>query len=115
TKIIEKIDTNITDVTDTRIFRLINADAIETAEMINTLYGDPNSQSNQSRNGNNQRGQNRQGFAGFNPFGQQQPQSAANNGQSQRALLEAKVVAVGDGRTNSLIITAARDTMAQIA
>jgi len=115
TEIITKIDTAITDVSDTRIFRLENADAMETAEMINTLYGDSTAQSNQSRNGNNQRGQNRQagGFGGFNPFGQQQQPAAS--GQSDRALLQAKVVAVGDGRTNSLIITAARDTMAQIA
>lgn len=113
TEIVTKIDTSITEVTDTRIFRLQNADAMETAEMINTLYGDSSSRTGQSGN-NNQRGQGRQGGGGFGAlFGQQQP--AASGGQSDRALLQAKVVAVGDGRTNSLIVTAARETLTQIA
>ncbi len=111
TEIVTKIDTSITEVTDTRIFRLQNADAMETAEMINTLYGDTTAQAGQARNGNNQGRQGGGGFGAF--FGQQQP--AATGGQSGRALLQAKVVAVGDGRTNSLIVTAARETLTQIA
>ncbi len=113
TEVVNKIDTNINDVTDTRIFKLQHADAIETAEIITSLYGDNTAQTQNSQN--NQRGQGRQGggFGGFNPFGQQQQSTSAN--QSDRALLQAKVVAVGDGRTNSLIVTAAPDTMTQIA
>jgi general secretion pathway protein D len=115
TEIVNKIDTSITEVTDTRIFRLQHADAMETAEIINSLYGDSSSQSGQSRNGS-RRGQGGQqgGFGGgFNPFAPQQ--QSTGTGQSERALLQAKVVAVGDGRTNSLIVTAAREAMAQIA
>ncbi len=112
TEVVNKIDTNTNDVTVTRIFRLQRADAVETAEILTTLYGDSTtSQTSQ----NNQRGQGRQGggFGGFNPSGPQQQSTSA--GQSDRALLQSKVVAVGDGRTNSLIVTAAPDTMAQIA
>ncbi len=36
-------------------------------------------------------------------------------GLSERALLQSQVVAVGDPRTNSLLVTASHDTMAQIA
>ena len=111
TEVVNKLDTNTTDVTNTRIFHLLHADATETAEIITSLYGDTTSQNS---NNSNQRGQGgRGGFGGFNPFGQQQP--AAGTDKSERALLQAKVVAVGDGRTNSLIVTAAPDTLAQIA
>ena len=111
TEVVNKLDANITDVTVTRIFHLLHADAMETAEIINTLYGESTTQNS---NNTNQRGQGRQGgFGGFNPFGQQ-PQAAGAD-KSERALLKAKVVAVGDGRTNSLIVSAAPDTMAQIA
>ena len=111
TEVVNKIDTNINDVTDTRIFKLQHADAVETAEILNSLYGDTTAQTSQNSQ-NNQRGQGRQGGF-FNPFGPQQQSTSAN--QSERALLQSKVVAVGDGRTNSLIVSAAPDTMAQIA
>ena len=111
TEVVNKIDTNINDVTDTRIFKLQHADAVETAEILNSLYGDTTAQTSQNSQ-NNQRGQGRQGGF-FNPFGPQQQSTSAN--QSERALLQSKVVAVGDGRTNSLIVSAAPDTMTQIA
>lgn len=111
TEVISKIDTSITDVTDTRIFRLINADATETAEIITSLYADTSSQTSQ-QNRNNQGG--RGGFGGFGGFGGQGGQQSTTQ-TSGRALLQAKVVAVGDPRTNSLLVTAAADTMAQIA
>ena len=111
TEVVNKIDTNINDVTDTRIFKLQHADAVETAEILNSLYGDTTAQTAQTAQ-NNQRGQGRQGGF-FNPFGPQQQSGSAN--QSERALLQSKVVAVGDGRTNSLIVSAAPDTMTQIA
>ncbi|MGB8170384.1 MAG: secretin N-terminal domain-containing protein, partial [Chthoniobacteraceae bacterium] len=109
TDIVTKIDTSTTDVTSTRIFNLIHADAVETADIINTLYSDATSQATQARNRNgNSRGQTG-GFPG-------QPQaSASSSGQSERALMQARVVAVGDPRTNSLLVNAARDTIAEIA
>ena len=112
TEVVNKIDTNITDVTTTRIFRLLHADAMETAETINGIFGDTTSQTN---SGSNQRGQGRQGggFGGFNPFGPQ-PQPAGN-AQSERALKQDKVVAVGDARTNSLIVAASPATLTDIA
>ena len=56
----------------------------------------------------------RPGFGG--PFGgfPGQPQQTGTQ-QSGRALLQSRVVAVGEPRTNSLIVTAARETMTQIA
>ncbi len=110
--VVEKLDTSITEVTETRIFRLLHADATELATLVGNLYGDTSSQSNNSRNRNGQNGNQTRGM-GF--FGQQPQPQATSGAQSERAILQAKVVAVGDPRTNSLIITAARDTMMQIS
>ena len=115
TDIVTKIDTSTTDVTSTRIFNLIHADAVETADIINSLYGDVTTQASQSRNrngsgnNNNQRGGPQ--FGGFPGA----PQSSSSGNQSERALMQARVVAVGDGRTNSLLVNAARDALAEIA
>ena len=107
TDVVEKLDTNIEDVTETRIFRLQHADATELAETLTKLYPDTSSQ---NRNGQGNQG-GRGGFFGGFPG---QPQQNSTQ-QSGRALLQSKVVAVGEPRTNSLIVTAARETMTQIA
>lgn len=111
--VVKKIDTSTTDVTSTRIFNLLHSDAVETAEIINTLYSDASSQTSQSRNRNGRdRGQSGGGFPGFPG----QPQSSGSSGsQSERALMQARVVAVGDPRTNALLVNAASDAMAEIA
>jgi general secretion pathway protein D len=118
TDIVKRIDTSVTDATSTRIFRLVHADAVETADIVNTLYSDATTQTSQSsRNGqrNNQRNGNQGGggFPGFPGFGG--AATATGGGQSERALMQARVVAVGDGRTNSLLVSAARDTLLEIA
>ncbi len=109
TEIVNKIDTNITDVSTTRIFRLEKADALETADLITASFGDTTAQTAQ----NNQRGQQRQG-GGFGGNGNGQQQNT-NTARSERALQEARVVAVGDARTNSLLVSASRETMSTIA
>lgn len=115
TDIVTKIDTSTTDVTSTRIFNLIHADAVEMADIINTLYSDATSQaSSQSRNRNGNNGRGGQGGPQFGGFPGQQ-QGGGASGQSERALMQARVVAVGDPRTNSLLVNAARDTIAEIA
>jgi type II secretory pathway component GspD/PulD (secretin) len=106
--VISRLDTNIADVTETQIFRLQHADASELADVLNTLYADSGS----SSNSNGGRGQGFQ-MGGWPGFGQ--PQNNANSQRSKRALLQSRVVAVPDARTNSVIVSAARETMAQIA
>jgi general secretion pathway protein D len=104
--VIMQIDTSITDVTDTQIFRLQHADAVEMADIITNLYAEDNAQSGQRRGDTrgDRRGDGRDGRGG---------QTTAQ--QSTRSLLQAKVVAVGDPRTNSLVVTAAQGSMTQIA
>lgn len=102
-QIVEQLDSNIADITEVKVFRLEYADAAELADLINELYYDTTTTTTQTRGG---RGGGPPGFArGGN----------ANSQRSQRSLLQARVVAVGDPRTNSLIVTAARETMMTIA
>lgn len=117
TDIVTRIDTSITAVTETRIFDLKHADAVELAAIITQLYSESGSQSNRSSSG-------RSGFSGGPPgfpfpFGSSSSRSSSssssNGEQSQRALQEAKVTAVGDPRTNSVLVIAARDTLMEIA
>lgn len=99
TDIINRIDTNISDITDTRIFHLLHADATELANELNSLYSDSGPTS-----GANRRAQ-----------PQQAQRSTSNTGQSTRALLQSRVVAVADPRTNSVIISASKDAMPELA
>lgn len=126
-ELVAKVDRSTTDITDTRVFRLINADAVETADLINALYGDGTTNSSSSTaqaGGQNRNGAGRNGGGNGNRNGGGNipglpPQFAAllgNNGaRSERALAQARVVAVGDPRTNSLLVSASRDSIAAIA
>lgn len=113
-EIIVQIDTSISDVTQTRIFRLTHADAMELAEIVNSVFSDLG-----GNNQNGQRGGRGQGqWPGQGQWGQGQGQGRGGNPQSQqsgRALLQSRVVAVGDPRTNSMIVNAARDTLVEIS
>jgi len=117
TEIVTRIDTSITAVTETRLFSLKHADAIELAAIITQLYSESGSQSNRS---GRDRGSSTSG-GGFSPFGmfgggsRSSSSSSSGGDQSQRALQESKVVAVGDPRTNSVLVIAARDTLMEIA
>lgn len=131
-ELVAKVDRSTADITDTRIFRLINADAVETATLINNLYGDGSTSSAGANGGNQNRGgantgSGRNGGGGNNNNGGRggganfpgvPPQFAAllaGSQRSERALQQARVVAVGDPRTNSLLVSASRDSIASIA
>ena len=97
--IVKRIDTNISDITENRIFWLQHSDATELSNIINSLFADTGT----APAGGNRNGQQKQPA----------PPPAAN--RSDRSLLQTRVVAVPDVRTNALIISAARDSMTQIA
>lgn len=113
TDLVARIDTNIADITETRIFQLQHADSTELANVLNSLYAENGTNSSSTSN----RGQTGfGGFGGFGGIGQGRQQGASSSSErSQRTLLQTRVVAVADPRTNSLIVTAARETMTQIA
>lgn len=104
-QIVEQLDTNIADVTEVRVFRLEHADAAELAQLINDLYYDQSNSSSSSSRG---------GMRGGTPafFGRG---GSSNTQRSQRSLMQSRVMAVGDPRTNSLIVSAARETLLTIS
>ncbi len=110
--LVTKLDTNTTEVTETQIFKLQHADATEVAASLTALYSDQttaNGAAGGNNNNNNNRGGNNRGFPGQGNNG------AAASTVSERALQQARVIAVADPRTNSVLVNASRASIAQIA
>ncbi len=107
--ILKQIDTSINDITAMHVFKLQHADAVETASFINSLYGDSAGQISTGTRQNGNRG-GPQGGGGGGGGGQR----SSTTGQSDRALMQSKVVAVGDPRTNYLVVVASQDSMFKI-
>jgi len=97
--LVKQVDTNVDDVTELRVFRLKYADPEETADMLTSLFPDPTT--TQSGRGQFQFGGGR--------FGGQQSTTP-----STRLVKQARVIAVPDLRTGSIVVSASRELMAQI-
>ena len=81
------------------------------AASLTALYSDQTTANNAAggNNNNNNRGGNNRGFPG-------QPNNGAGpNAVSERSLQQARVIAVADPRTNSVLVNASRASVAQIA
>lgn len=103
--LVEQVDVNVDDVTELRVFRLRFSDPQEMSELITELFPDPTSSQNQGR------GQVR--FGGFGgPGGFAGRQAGAD--QSSRLQKQSRVLAVPDIRTQSVVVSAARELMDQI-
>jgi general secretion pathway protein D len=105
--LVAELDMPTEAVTTVRVFPLRVADATQMANVIAGLYPDTTT--------GNAAGRGRSGFFGGPPMplGPQQPSQSAST-QSQRKVTEAKVLAVADTRTNSVIVSASATTMADI-
>lgn len=102
TEMVNQIDQPASDVTELRVFHLLNADPSELADQLATLFPDD------TRTGANQN----QGFGGgFRFFGGRNTQTTP----SDRMKKKGRVLAVPDPRTSSLLVSAAGDLMPQIA
>ncbi len=98
---IQQIDQPVEDVTEVRVFHLINADPSELADQLSQLFPDD------TRTGN----QNQGGGGRFRFFGGANTQAAT----SDRMKKKGRVLSVPDPRTSSLVVSAAGDLMPQIA
>jgi type II secretory pathway component GspD/PulD (secretin) len=109
--LIRRLDRDVLETTELRVFHLRNADAEETADLLSSLFGDTNSTSGNQGNGELQ-------FAGpsgiENPFGGGTANGSRGAGQTARLQKQNRVVAVPDSRTGSVVVSAARDLMVQI-
>ncbi len=107
-QLVNQMDVNVDDITELRVFRLKYADPEETAEQLTSLFPDTTSQSSNNRGG----------FRGFmfgGPPGFNQGGGNSSTTTSSRKLLQTRVTAVADPRTGSVIVSASRDLMTQIA
>jgi type II secretory pathway component GspD/PulD (secretin) len=105
---LDKIDKQVTDTAELRVFRLTNADPSELADQLAQLFPDET-----NSNGNNQNNV-PFFFRGRGGFGQNNNNAAAGE-SSERMKKMGKVLAVPDPRTSSVIVTASKTLMPQIA
>jgi type II secretory pathway component GspD/PulD (secretin) len=103
---VKEIDQEVTDVTELRVFRLVNADPAETADQLATLFPDPTASNNN--------GQNNLPFFMRGPGGVGGRTTATAAG-SDRMKKMGRVLAVPDPRSSSIIITASKTLMPEIA
>ncbi|HWH68302.1 MAG TPA: secretin N-terminal domain-containing protein, partial [Candidatus Sulfotelmatobacter sp.] len=112
-EIIKAIDMGAEDVTEVKVFHLQYADPNEMSDLLVNLFPDD------SRSGGSSAPMQFGGFGGFRRmFGGGGPpgMGGGNNsaGQNQRIKKRARVIAVSDSRTASVVVTAAKDLMFQI-
>ena len=103
---LDKIDQQVSDTAELRVFRLVNADPTELADQLGQLFPDETAANNNNQN-------NVPFF--FRRGGPGGGQANNSNDPSQRMKKMGKVLAVADPRTSSLIVTAAKTLMPQIA
>lgn len=111
-ELIRSVDTNVQDVTELRVFRLEFADPSEMADILSGLFPDD---ANSRNANNNNRGQRFGGFGMFGGMNRGGGNTGASGNASDRALKKGKVTAVPDARTSSVIVSADRTLMPQIA
>ncbi len=106
-EIIQAIDLGAEDVTEVHVFRLQNSDPTEMADLLGSLFPDESRTSPQGQSG----------FSRFfGRFGQpgMSGSSGSSGSQTQRVKRRARVLAVPDPRTASLVVTCSKDLMPQI-
>ena len=106
-QLVKEMDRTIEDVTEIEVFKLDNADAYEMAEVLTNLFSDEDEIENS-------RGGYRFGSWGRSSSSSSSSRSGSSGNSSERMLQQKKVVAVADPRTNSVIVSATAELMAQI-
>lgn len=112
-QIIRAIDQGAEDVTEVRVFHLEFADPTEMATLLASLFPDDSRTGGNSQN-QIQFGGGRGGFGRFFGGGGGGNDSGGGNAQAQRVRKRAKVTAVADPRTSSVIVSATSGLMAQV-
>ncbi|MSU57228.1 MAG: hypothetical protein EXS35_03435 [Pedosphaera sp.] len=111
-KLVKDMDVDVNEITEMRVFRLHYADPQETADQLAALFPDTTQQ-----NANNRSGSSSPFRSFFGGFGSSRGGSSgsATADPISRKLRQARVTAVPDPRTSSVIVSASRETMGQIA
>ncbi|UCD50674.1 MAG: hypothetical protein JSW27_24515 [Phycisphaerales bacterium] len=107
TQVVEKLDTQLPNVADVKVFHLEYADAQDTAELINEVFGE-SSTSSSSRNSRNQQNQQIRFMRGGPPI---MDVTSTNGGGGS----DITVVAAADSLTNSVVVSGPPETLKIIA
>lgn len=111
TEVVQRLDRQVNDTTELRVFRLRNADASEVAEQLSQLFpDDTTSGSTQDQAGFN--------FGGPPPPGSDLPDATTGSRQSdgsERKKKQGRVLAVADPRSSALVVSAASTLMPHVA
>ena len=111
-EIIKAIDLGAEDVTEVRVFKLTYADPVEMSDLLAQLFPDESRTGGQSGQGGGFRSLFR-GMGG--PGGGMGGGGSGGGTGNQRIKKRTRVITVPDQRTASIVITAAKDLMGQIA
>jgi len=109
--LVEEVDKNAENVIQLRVFHLRYADPVETADLLTGLFPEDSGNTTSANRTALQFG--RGGFGAGAFFGRAGGTTPLN--QSVRAQQQMRVVAVADPRTASLVVTASKDLMPEIA
>jgi type II secretory pathway component GspD/PulD (secretin) len=123
-EIIQAIDMGAQSFTEVRVFKLANADPNETADLLSNLFPD-DSKSGGSGGQSSPFSRFASRFGGFGGGGGGPPGfggggpgggggGGGGGGSDQRVKKRARVIAVADARTASLVVSAAKELMEQI-
>jgi general secretion pathway protein D len=112
TNMVAALDQPVDATTEVRVFRLKNADPTEMTTILTGLFPDENSSTDASRSGPQLNGF-RNPIANF--FAGGRGQQGASTETSDRMKVLGRVIAVADPRTSSVVVTAAKDVMPEIA
>ena len=109
-ELVKQMDVNVDDLTELRVFRLRYADPQETADQLASLFPDPTTQQNASSRTSSRFSGPFPGVGHIHGSG-----SGTSTDSNSRKFIQARVTAVPDPRTGSVIVSASRDLMPQIA
>ncbi|MDB6110144.1 MAG: putative type secretion system protein [Pedosphaera sp.] len=110
-ELVKSVDVVVQDATEVRVFHLQNADPSEMSDLLSNLFPDDSNSTDATRS------QPRFGF-GFSPFGGGGQGGNNNNNtatSSERMKKIGRVISVPDRRTASVVVSAAKQLMPEIA
>jgi type II secretory pathway component GspD/PulD (secretin) len=108
-ELVKQMDVNVDDLTEVRVFRLLYADPQEIADQLTSLFPDPTTRQTTSSRTSSQPG------GPFPFFTRDRSSSGTSTDPNSRKFTQARVTAVPDPRTGSVIVSASHDLMSQIA
>jgi general secretion pathway protein D len=109
TALVRQLDQQVNDLTEVRLFRLRNADPAELVDQLAQLYTDDSG----TVSGQGQAAFGMDGPPGGGGYDAETASSQSNTGERKKK--QGRVLAVADPRSSSLLVSAARTSMPQIA